>query len=100
MYAPAAVVVPDPTVDHVVEVEGRRCTLTARATYPVPVLTETASLMTYASAPLAAEVDHPDTLVATPVIPVTLRDSVVADAAVLVAFTYSRKYHTPVLGTV
>jgi hypothetical protein len=64
VYAPALLVVPDATVDQVLEVDGRRCTLTDLATYPVPVLTDTASLITYPIAPLVAVVDHPATVVA------------------------------------
>ena len=64
MYAPALLVVPVATVDHVDDVDGRRCTLTDRATYPVPVLMDTASLITYPTAPLVDVVTHPDTAVA------------------------------------
>ena len=45
MYAPVLLVLPVPTVVHVVDVDDRRCTLSERATYPLPVLTDTASLI-------------------------------------------------------
>jgi hypothetical protein len=99
VYTPVLEVVPEATVVQALDVDARRCTLTDRATYPVPVLTDTASLTTYPTAPLVAVVDHPDTAVVAPVTPVTFRELVVADVAVLVAFTDNRKYHTPVPGT-
>ena len=82
------------------EVDGRRCTLTVRATYPVPVLTDTASATVAPTAVTGRVVDHPDTTVAAPVIPVTLRELDTRAAALAVGGTDSRKYHTPTPGTV
>ena len=99
VYAPALLVVPVATVDHVVELEGRRCTATDRATYPVPVLTDTASLIVVPTAEPEDVLTHPDTVVAAPAIPVTFREPVTLAAAFAVAGTDRRKYHTPVAGT-
>ena len=100
VYEPVVLVVPVAVVVQVLEEEGRRCTLTVRATYPVPVLTETASLIVYPTATLAEVLTHPDTVVAAPVIPVTFRAVDALAAALAVAGAISRKYHTPVPGTV
>lgn len=91
VYAPAAVVDPVVTVVQVVEDEGRRCTLTVRVTCPVPVLTVTASATVAPTTVVVGVVDHPDTVVVAPAIPVTFRELVVLDAAFAVAGTYKRK---------
>lgn len=80
--APEPVVVVVETVDHDVDEEGLRCTRTARAAYPDPVLTETASVITDPTGPRTAVVDQPDTAVLRPLTPVTLRLLVTAEEAV------------------
>ena len=95
MYAPAALVVPVPTVDHVLDPDARRCTTTDRATNPLPVLTDTASLTTYPTAPLAAVVDHPDTTVAVAACAGT--DTPTKPTHATTSATHTRRTHRPSL---
>ena len=83
-------VVPDETVDHEEAPVALRCTCTLRAATPAPVFTVTA-LVTFApTVTVDADVNHPDTPVAAPVLLVIARAAVVASPAVPVAGTDRR----------